>query len=179
MKKGIKVIRGIVFVIIFLMAAEAVIVECVDVMSIRSILIKIMYIVCFLLAVILAKIPQLAAKRVTIIDILSIVMLIGLITYLGKMLSVSTAIQTAFQGNNSYTNSYGESNGDNGYDNIDSALKNEIEYGKKAGNYNELEEIRRIQIGEKILQIPCGVELVIKRQERPHGVYRQMNRFFS
>lgn len=150
MKNSIRVIRISAFSILFLMLAEVVIVECVDIMSIRSILAKIMYIVWFLLAVILIKIPKLAAKQITMIDLLNIVIFVGLITYLGQMLSTTTAIQTAFQGNNGYVNSYGEGDGSNGYGSIESALEDEIKYGKKTGNYNELEEIYRIQAGENI-----------------------------
>lgn len=150
MKNSIKVLRITAFSIFFLMVSEVVIVECVDIMNIRSILAKIIYIVWFLVAVILIKIPRLAVKRVTIIDLLNIVMFIGIITYLGKMLSTTTAIQTAFKGNNAYADSYGENNGDNGYDNTESALENETEYAKKIANYNELEEICRIQVGKNI-----------------------------
>ena len=150
MKSRIKVIRIIIFSIFFLMVAEVVVVECVDVMSTRSILIKILYMVCFLLAVILAKMPQLAAKRITILDILSIVMFIGLIIYMGKMLSASTDIQTSFQGNNEYVYYYAEGEGNYRYDDIESLLKDEIENRRKTGIHNKLEEIYRMQIAGKI-----------------------------
>lgn len=150
MKNSIKVIRGIVFPIIFLMAAEAVIVECVDIMTIRSILIKIMYIVCLLLAVILTKTPRFTVKRVTIIDILSIVMFIGLIMYMGKMLLASTDIETAFQGDNYFALYYGESDGESGYNDIESFFKDEIENSKRKMIDTKREEIYRTQVEENI-----------------------------
>ena len=150
MDNKIKGIRIIVFSIIFLMFMELVIVECVDNMSVRNILIKIGYVVCVLLVLILKGMPQLANKRVTIVDFLNIAMFIGVMAYLGKGLSSSNEILTAFQGNNVYACYFSEGSGDNGYDDIESLLKDEIEYGNKTGNYNELEEICRIQVGEKL-----------------------------
>ncbi|MDE5866398.1 MAG: hypothetical protein K2H31_07355 [Lachnospiraceae bacterium] len=149
-KPTIKIIRIIVFSIMLLLFMSVVIVEYVDIMKIRSILLKILCVVCFLLIIILKKEPKFAASRVTVLDVLSIVMFIGVMAYLGKALATSTIIQTAFQGNNGFVYSYSEGNGDKGYDDIEIILEYEMENIKKSGKYNELEEIYRMQVGEKI-----------------------------
>lgn len=144
--KVIKVIRIMVFAIFFLMLLQIIIVECVDILKIRSILINIAYIVCFLLGAILAIMPQFEVKRVTILDFLSFAMFIGILAFLGKGLSGSTKIYNAFQGNNVYTCFYSEGDGEDGYNDIESFLEDE----KEIRILNELEEIYRIQSEEKI-----------------------------
>lgn len=89
-------------------------------MSVRSILFKVLCFVCFLLAVILANVPQFAVKRVTVLDFLSVEMFIGILVYLGRGLFMSNSIQTAFQGDNYFSFYYGESDGNKGYHDIES-----------------------------------------------------------
>ena len=146
----IKAIRIIAFDILFLMLLGVIIVECVDIMKIRSILTKIAYIVCFLLAVILKKMPQFEVERVTILDFLSIVMFIGLLAYLGKGLLLVTKINDTFHGNNIFAFSYIDGDSDGGYNDIDSFFEDEREKRKEIGYFSDLEEIYRIQAEEKI-----------------------------
>lgn len=92
-----------------------------------------------------------AIKKIRIIVFsIMLLMFIGVMAYLGKGLATSTIIQTAFQGNNGYVYFYSGGYVDKGYGDIESILKYEMENIKKSGKYNELEEIYRMQVGEKI-----------------------------
>ncbi|MCM1047539.1 MAG: hypothetical protein NC433_03850 [Clostridiales bacterium] len=147
--KVIGLIRIIVFSIILLMFMGALIVEFVDIMKIRNILSKILFIVCFLLIIILAKQPKIAAPRIIILDCLSVAMFIGLMVYLGRGHAEANEILNTFKGNNLYVCYYGEGVGDNGYSDLESALGDDIENRKISGNYSKFEEIYRIQVGDR------------------------------
>lgn len=111
------------------------------------------FIAFILLIIILAKVPGLAARRLTILDILSIAMFIILIALMQKEVLEVSKIENAFQGNNAYAPFY--SNGGIGggkvYDDMEGLLNAEIESRKKTGNHSEVEEILSIHVGEKIL----------------------------
>ncbi|MDE5867218.1 MAG: hypothetical protein K2H31_11575, partial [Lachnospiraceae bacterium] len=80
-------------------------------------------------------------------------LIIWLIISSQKELEKITDIENTFRGNNGYGSYYSDSIGNKGYGDIESALEDEIwNRDKKSffSNLNELEEIYRIQIGEKI-----------------------------
>lgn len=105
-----------------------------------------------LLIIILAKVPGLAAKRLTILDILSIAMFIILMVLMRQEVLEASKIGNAFQGNNAYAPFYSNGfGGEKGYDDIEKFLEDRIESSKKTGNQNEVEEIYRTQAGDKIL----------------------------
>lgn len=93
--------------------------------------------------------PTIKMIRIIVFSII-LLMFIGVMAYLGRGLATSTIIQTAFQGNNGYVYFYSEGYVDKGYGDIESILEYEMENIKKSGKYNELEEIYRMQVGEKI-----------------------------
>lgn len=93
--------------------------------------------------------PAIKMIRIIVFSIM-LLMFIGVMAYLGKGLAISTIIQTAFQGNNGYVDFYSEGFVEKGYDDIESILEYEMENIIKSGKYNELEEIYRMQAGEKI-----------------------------
>lgn len=69
-----------------------------------------------------------------------------------------TKLHNAFQGNNIYASFYSNGIGGNrGYDNMEGLLEERIEFEKNTGNHNEMEEIYRIQAGEKIF-VYCKVD---------------------
>ncbi len=160
MQKWIKAIRISAFIILLLMFINEtgnVIVKCADTVNavkIRNIfyhILPIVFIAFILLIVILIKNPQLKLLRVTILDVLSIVMFIVLMLFLRKEVMMRNDIRNAFHGNNEYfgfyTNGIG---GDKGYADMEKMLEDEIERTEKTGKHSKVEEIYRIQTGEKI-----------------------------
>ena len=89
-----------------------VIVKCADTVNavkIRNIfyhILPIVFIAFILLIVILIKNPQLKLLRVTILDVLSIVMFIVLMLFLRKEVMMRNDIRNAFHGNNEYFGFY-------------------------------------------------------------------------
>lgn len=130
---------------------NVILVEYVDSMRIRNILVQIIQVVLFLLVVMLIKNPKLAVPRVTLLDVVCIVMLLVSIgfgfAHMWKDDSIIAEI-VAFQGNNGYSSSYSNGTGDKGYYDIEKALENEIKKGTSSSNKSD--EIYRIQIGQKI-----------------------------
>ena len=149
MKNGIKLIRISVFSILLLMLMTEVIVEYVDIVKNRTILFIILYVALILLIVMLGKEPKCAISRIMVLDLLSIVFFILLMVSLSKGISETEMVLSTFEGNNGYICSYSKGIGSKGYDDIESALKDQIEYRNKTSNQNELEEIYRIQVEEK------------------------------
>lgn len=171
--KVLKVIRIFVFLIILIMfineAGDA-LAKYLDAIKIRNMLYKTLPITFFsfiVLIIILIREPGIAAKRVTILDILSIVMFIVLMSLLKKDLTSYNEIATSFQGNNTYVPFYSEGiNGVKGYDDLEKALEDRIEYvmrtgytkyGRTVTYHKELEEIYRIQTEEKIF-VYCKID---------------------
>lgn len=154
MKNKIKGIRALVYFIMLLILTgvicDVILIKYVDSMRIRNILIQIIQVVSFLLVVILIKNPKLAVPRVTLLDVVCIVMLLVSIgfgfAHMWKDDPITAEI-VAFQGNNGYNGLFSDGTGNKGYNDIEKALYNVI---KKKSNFNKLEEIYRIQLGEKI-----------------------------
>lgn len=155
MKNRIKGIRTLVYFIVLLIltgvVCNVIIVEYVDSMRIRNILVQIIQVVLFLLVVMLIKNPRLAVPRMTLLDVVCIVMLLVSIgfgfAYMWKDDPIIAEI-VAFQENNGYSGSYSNGTGDKGYYDIEKALENAIKKGTSFSN--KLDEIYRIQIGQKI-----------------------------
>lgn len=160
MKKGVKTIRIISFLIILLFllnAASNTFVACADTVNavkIKNILahmLPFVFILFIVLLILLIKNSGLAARRMTILDALSIMMFIAFIMLLRKEVMILNEIGNTFQGNNSYAGFYTNGiGGDKGYTDLEKKLEDEIEYIKKTGSHNELKEIYRVQTGEKI-----------------------------
>ena len=153
MKDRIKVIGISLLLIISLMIIVSVIVKFVDNMKIRNILFSILCIALVLSMFVLLKAPKVVRWTVGF--------LWGIIIFIGMIVSIVSAVRdtsktreivTIFQGNNSFTRSYSDDIGAKGYDDINSILDDEIENRKKTRNLGDgdLEEIYRIQVGEKI-----------------------------
>lgn len=164
MKKSVKVIRIFAFSIILIMfmcEVGDVLAKYGDAIKVRNILyysLPILLIAYIVLIVILVINPKLKVTRVTILDVVSIVIFIVLMVLLRKELQITIEIQNAFQGNNTYAPFYSNGiGGSRGYDDMESLLEEKIEYAKSTGNHNEMEEIYRIQAGEKIF-VYCKVD---------------------
>ena len=171
--KVLKVIRIFVFSIILIMfinEAGDTLAKYLDAIKIRNMLYKTLPITFFsfiVLIIILVREPRLAVKRVTVLDILSIVMFITLMSLLKKDLTRYNEMATSFQGNNTYEPFYSNGiGGYKGYDDLEKALEDRIEYvmrtgytksGRTVTYHNELEEIYRTQTGEKIF-VYCKVD---------------------
>ncbi|MCM1267676.1 MAG: hypothetical protein NC302_07195 [Bacteroidales bacterium] len=128
---------------------DVIAVQYVESMKIRNIFIQILQIAAFVLFIILIRNLKLAVPRVTILDVFSIAMLIiamgvGL-SRMNKMTEVSE-----IPGNNVYAYYYAEGSGDNGYIDIESFWKDKIKDGKQPENVVNLEEIYRLQVGERV-----------------------------
>lgn len=161
MKKGIKAIRISVFavILIWLMNEAAnTIVKCADTINaikinyILSRMLPVVFILFILLMIILIKNSGLAALRVTILDVLSIVMFISFMLLLQRDVMILKEISMfQVQSNNAYSSFYGNGiGGGRGYADFEKTLDDKIEYIKKTGNHNILEEIYQIQSGENI-----------------------------
>lgn len=154
----IKGIRTLVYFIVLLIlmgvVCNVIIVEYVDSMKIRNILVQILQVVLFLLVIMLIKNPKLAAPRVTILDVLSIAILVVSIgwgfAHMWQEYSIISEVVDTFQGNNVYACYYAEGGFDNGYNDMENLLQDEIENSKKTANHSRLEEIYRKQVGEKV-----------------------------
>ena len=164
MKKSVKVIRIIVFSIIlifFMCAVSDTLAKYGDAIKVRNILyysLPFLLIAYIVLIVMLVINPKWKVTRVTILDVVSIVMFIVLLAIGQKEVSSMTELGKAFAGNNIYAAFYSSGFGGNrGYDNMEELLEEEIEYAKNTGNHNEMEEIYRIQAGEKIF-VYCKVD---------------------
>lgn len=150
MKNSIKFIRVGLFSILLLFLSSYMIVEFVDNIKFRLVISMIVDIAIVIIAVILLRSPKCAISRIMILDILSIVIFVGLIGSFWRSLIAGNKIRNAFEGNNEFLSAYSKGIGDKGYEDIDSAVEDAVEYRKKTANQNELEEIYRIQTGEKI-----------------------------
>lgn len=164
MKKSVKVIRIIVFSIIlifFMCAVSDTLAKYGDAIKFRNILyysLPFLLIAYIVLIVMLVINPKWKVTRVTILDVASIVMFIVLLAIGQKEVSKMTELHNAFQGNNIYASFYSNGIGGNrGYDNMEGLLEERIEFEKNTGNHNEMEEIYRIQAGEKIF-VYCKVD---------------------
>lgn len=149
----IKVIGLSVFFIISLMFIVTVIVKFVDNMKFRNMLFIISWVVLILLSVIFLKAPKVVCW--TVGSLWGIIIFIGMIVSIVSSVrepSKTVEIVTTFQGNNSFTQFYSDGIGAKGYDDINSILDEEIENRKKTRKLgdDELKEIYRMQIGEKI-----------------------------
>lgn len=153
MKDSIKVIGISLSLIISLMFIGAVIVKFVHNMKIRNILFCILCIALVLIMLVLLKAPKVVCW--TAGSMWGIIIFIGMIVSIVSSVretSKTLKIVTIFQGNNSFTRSYSDDIGAKGYDDINSILHEEIENRKKTRNLgdDDLKEIYRIQLGEKI-----------------------------
>ena len=149
----IKVIGLSVYLILSLMFIVSVIVKFVDNMKIRTILFIISCIVLVLLAGVMSKGPTVVRWLIGSLSIMIILIwLVVSVLSASKGLSMTMQILTSFQGNNGYTSFYHKGIGGKRYDNIESILEDELEYRKKTQYLgdDDLEEIYRIQVGEKI-----------------------------
>lgn len=149
-------IRGIRCLIYFIalwafagVICNVIVVNYVESVKIRNVFFQILQITAFVLFIILIRNPKLAVPRVTILDVFSIVMLIvsigGAFSQINKMTEVSE-----FRGNNVYSYYYSEGSGDNGYIDIESFWKDKIKDRKQPENVVNLEEIYRLQVGERV-----------------------------
>ena len=152
-KDRIKVIGISLLLIISLMIIVSVIVKFVDNMKIRNILFSILCIALVLSMFVLLKAPKVVCWTVGSLwgIIVFIGMIVSIVSSVGET-SILLEIITTFQGNNSFTQFYSDGIGAKGYDDINSILDEEIENRKKTRNLGDgdLEEIYRIQVGEKI-----------------------------
>ena len=157
MKKSatyIKGIRTLVYFIVLLIligvVCDVIIVEYVDSIRIRNILFLFLQAILFVLVIKLIRSPKLADPRVTLLDILCMAMLmvsiVGAYTHMQQEGSIIAEITDSFQGNNGYSGSYSNGTGDKGYYDIEKALENAI----KKSNFKKLEDVYRIQVGERI-----------------------------
>lgn len=138
------------------------IVNYVDNVKIRAIIFIIILIVESILLVILLKKDKCAIPRIMILDFINMALFIGLLISLGKDLLAINRLQNIFQGNNGYLASYSKSIGDEGYADIESAVKDTLEYRKQELGRDELEEIYRIQVGEKVFIYLKEAESVVE-----------------
>lgn len=157
MKKSVKVIRIIVFSIIlifFMCAVSDTLAKYGDAIKVRNILyngLPFLLIAYIVLIVMLVINPKWKVTRVTILDVVSIVMFIVLLAIGQKEVSRMSELQNAFQGNNIYASFYSNGiGGSRGYDDMEGLLEERIEFEKNTGDHNEMEEIYRIQAGDKI-----------------------------
>lgn len=164
MKRIVKVIRIIVFSIIlifFMCAVSDTLAKYGDAIKVGNILynsLPFLLIAYIVLIVMLVINPKWKVTRVTILDVVSIVMFIVLLAIGQKEVSSMTELHNAFQGNNAYAPFYSNGIGGNrGYDNMEELLEERIEFEKNTGDRNEMEEIYRIQAGEKIF-VYCKVD---------------------
>ena len=151
--KVLKVIGLSVFLVISLMFTGSIIIKFVDNMKIRNILFLLSCVVLYLLMLVLLKAPKAVCRSIGVLW--AIIIFIGVIVSIASLAiepSKALEIVNTFQGNNSFTCSYSDGIGAKGYDDINSILEDEIENRKKTRNLSDddLEEIYRIQVGEKI-----------------------------
>lgn len=174
----IKVIGLSVLSIISLMVIGSVIVKFVDNMKIRNILFGISYIALLLIAIVLLKAPKVVCR--TTGSLWGIIIFIGMIVSMVSSVrepSKTLEIVTAFQGNNSFTCFYSDGIGAKGYNDINSILNDEIENMKKTKKLgdDDLEEIYRIQVGEKIFVFLKVKEIDIVE----YDFFRQNDLYYS
>ena len=148
--KVLKVIGIGVLLILSLMLIGSVIVEYTDNMKIRNILYGISGVVLVLIMLVLLKAPKVVCW--TVASLWGIIIFIGMIVSIVSSVrepSKTLEIVTAFQGKNIFGSYYAEGIGI-GYDDVESLLGDAIENRKKTGYIDDMEEIYRIQVGEKI-----------------------------
>lgn len=174
MKNSIKLIRVGLFSIVLLLFSVYIIVEYVDSMKMRLVIFAILFVLLAIVAAMLLKSSKCAVSRIMMLDVLTIGIFIGLLVSFGKELLAINEVQGAFEGNNGFSFSYSKNIGDKGYENIDSAVADAIEYRKKITNQNELEEIYRVQTGEKIFIYFKEPENIIE-----FGFFRQNDLYYS
>lgn len=156
MKNGIKAIRVIVYSVVLLIlmgvVCDVIIVKVIDSMKIRNIIVLILGIVFFLIVVILAKNQKLVVPRVIILDVLSIAMLmvliVGAFAHMRKESPIIAEMADTFPGNNGFGGSISNGIGNKGYYAIEKALENAVK--NETSNFNKLEEIYHIQVGDRI-----------------------------
>ena len=148
--KVLKVLGFSAFLIISLMFSGSIITKFVDNIKIRNILFAISCVVLYLLMAVLIKAPKAVCWTVGV--------LWGIVIFTGMIVSIVSSFRglsetlervTTFQGKNVFASYYEEGIGI-GYDDIESLLGNAIENRKKTGYIDDMEEIYRIQVGEKI-----------------------------
>lgn len=155
MKSRIKRIRVFLFALLLLIImgiVDAVIVEYVNVMKIRNIIAEVQFFVLFLLLVIFWKRQKRAASQVTksdifMIAILVLVIIMSFVSLWNSNLFLGDTVND-FLGNNGYTGYY--TTHAKGYRNLGIALENSIKNKKKKRNFDKLEEIYRMQVGENL-----------------------------
>ena len=149
MKNIIKIIRISLFSILLLMFSGYMITEHIDNMKTRSILFILLLIAIVILAVILLKSSICTFPRLIILDFLSLAILIGLVGTFWKGVSEIGELQNSIQGNNGFLFSYSKDIGSKGYEDLESAVKDIVEYRGKHLEEKEMKEIYRAQVENK------------------------------
>ena len=149
MKNLIKAIRISLFSILLLMFSGYMITEHIDNMKTRFILFILLFIAIVILAVILLKSSICTFPRLIILDFLSLVILIGLMGTFWKGVSEIGELQNSIQGNNGFLFSYSKDIGSKGYEDLESAVKDIVEYRGKHLEEKEMKEIYRAQVENK------------------------------
>lgn len=149
MKNIIKIIRISLFSILLLMFSGYMITEHIDNMKTRFILFILLLIAIVILAVILLKSSICTFPRLIILDFLSLVILIGLMGTFWKGVSEIGELQNSIQGNNGFLFSYSKDIGSKGYEDLESAVKDIVEYRGKHLEEKEMKEIYRAQVENK------------------------------
>ena len=149
MKNLIKAIRISLFSILLLMFSGYMITEHIDNMKTRSILFILLLIAIVILAVILLKSSICTFPRLIILDFLSLAILIGLVGTFWKGVSEIGELQNSIQGNNGFLFSYSKDIGSKGYEDLESAVKDIVEYRGKHLEEKEMKEIYRAQVENK------------------------------
>ena len=149
MKNLIKAIRISLFSILLLMFSGYMITEHIDNMKTRSILFILLLIAIVILAVILLKSSICTFPRLIILDFLSLAILIGLVGTFWKGVSEIGELQNSIQGNNGFLFSYSKDIGSKGYEDLESAVKDIVEYRGRHLEQNETEEIYRVRMENK------------------------------
>lgn len=169
MKNLIKAIRISLFSILLLMFSGYMITEHIDNMKTRFILFILLFIAIVILAVILLKSSICTFPRLIILDFLSLAILIGLMGTFWKGVSEIGELQNSIQGNNGFLFSYSKDIGSKGYEDLESAVKDIVEYRGKHLEEKEMKEIYRAQVENKeyiYLEEPESVsELEFFRQD--------------
>ena len=149
MKNLIKAIRISLFSILLLMFSGYMITEHTDNMKTRFILFILLLIAIVILAVILLKSSICTFPRLIILDFLSLAILIGLVGTFWKGVSEIGELQNSIQGNNGFLFSYSKDIGSKGYEDLESAVKDIVEYRGKHLEEKEMKEIYRAQVENK------------------------------
>lgn len=149
MKNIIKIIRISLFSILLLMFSGYMITEHIDNMKTRSILFILLLVAIVILAVILLKSSICTFPRLIILDFLSLAILIGLMGTFWKGVSEIGELQNSIQGNNGFLFSYSKDIGSKGYEDLESAVKDIVEYRGKHLEEKEMKEIYRAQVENK------------------------------